>query len=162
MTSTPPAGPNAQQLRPLLDAALSRRSRMGHIALLIGSAAMTVVVSSLWLTEPVLPTRTAAAFAALIVIGVSWMVLSGWVLTRRRPLYGRDGVLAARMAVTFTSTFALGALALGYSTGGKAPIAAAGMGLVLVAAAVTVLVRAQRTLARLTARREALERELGS
>jgi hypothetical protein len=65
------------------------------------------------------------------------------------------------MAVTFTSTFAGGALAVGYSSGGPAPFAAAAMGVVLIAASVALLVRARRHVAHLTRRREALERELG-
>jgi Flp pilus assembly protein TadB len=64
------------------------------------------------------------------------------------------------MAVTFTSTFAIGALGAGDSSGGEAPFAAAAMGLLLVVAAVAVLVRGRRTVARLTRRRETLEREL--
>ena len=162
MTPTQIPGPKTEELRRLLAAQLSLRSRLGHVALLGGSAAMTIVVTSLWLTEPALPTRTAAAFAVMTLIGLSWMVFSGWVLTRRRPLYGRDGFVAGCMAVTFTSTFAIGALAIGYSSGGKAPFAAAAMGLVLVVAAVAVLVRARRNVARLKRRRDALERELGA
>src|SRR5919106_4219852 len=162
MTSTQVSGPTSAELRRLLDAQLSLRSRLGHVALLLGSAAMTIVVISLWLTEPALPTRTAGAFAVMTLIGLSWIVFSGWVLTRRRPLLGRDGLIAGRMAVTFTSTFAGGALAVRYSSGGEAPLAAAVMGLVMVAAAVALLVRARRTVARLTKRREALERELGA
>ena len=162
MTSTHISGPPTGELRRLLDAELSLRSRIGHVALFLASAAMTVVVTSLWLTEPALPRRAAAAFAVMTLIGVSWMVFSAWVLTRRRPLFGRDGLVAGRMAVTFASTFAGGALAVGYSNGGPAPFAAAAMGVVLMAASVAMLVRARRHVARLTRRREALERELGA
>ena len=66
------------------------------------------------------------------------------------------------MAVTFTSAFAVGSLAVGYLSGGAAPYAAFAMALVLLAVAVSALVRARRDVARLTARREALERELGT
>ena len=161
MTSTHIPGPPTVELRRLLDAQLSRRSRIGHVALLLGAAAMTVVITSLWLTEPALPLRTAAAFAVMLLIGLSWMAFSGWVLSRRRPLFGRDGLVAGRMAVIFTSTFAGGALAVGYSSGGPAPFAAAALGVVLFAASVALLVRAGRHVARLTRRRDALERELG-
>jgi hypothetical protein len=162
MTSTHISSPPTAEFRRLLDAELSLRSRIGHVVLLLAAAAMTVVVASLWLTEPALPTRTTAAFAVMTLIGLSWMAFSGWVLTRRRPLFGRDGLVAGRMAVTFTSAFAGGALAVGYSSGGAAPYAAAALGLVLVAAAGALLVQARRHVARLTTRREALERELGT
>ena len=71
MTSTNPSASTAD-LRRLMDAELSQASRLGYVALLLGSLTMTVVVSSLWLTEPVLPTRTRIAFALMIVIGLSW------------------------------------------------------------------------------------------
>jgi hypothetical protein len=83
------------------------------------------------------------------------------VLTTRRVLLGQDSVLAGRMAVVFTTTFVAGALTLGYVNGGRAPYSAAVMGLGLLAAAVALLIRARRRVVVLTARREALERELG-
>lgn len=147
-------------LRPLLDRELSRPSRLGHLLLLLASLTMTVVVASLWWTEPALPTRAAVAFAIMTAIGLSWAVFAGWVLTTRRVLLGQDSVLAGRMAVVFTTTFVAGALTLGYVNGGRAPYAAALMGLGLLAAAVALLIRAQRRVVVLTARREALEREL--
>ncbi len=160
MTSTHPSTA-PMELRRLLDRELSRPSRLGHVLLLLASLAMTVVVASLWWSEPVLPTRTAAAFAVMTLIGLSWAVFAGWVLTTRRVLLGQDGVLAGRMAVLFTTAFVIGALMVGYMNGGAAPYAAAVMGLGLLAAAIAILIRAQRRVVRLTARREALERELG-
>jgi hypothetical protein len=148
-------------IRPLLDRELSRPSRFGHAILLLASLTMTVVVASLWWSEPVLPTRTEVAFAVMTLIGLSWAIFAGWVLTTRRVLLGQDGVLAGRMAVLFTSAFVIGALIIGYMNGGAAPYAAAVMGLALLAAAIAVLIRAQRRVVRLIARREALERELG-
>jgi hypothetical protein len=148
-------------LRPLLDKELSRPSRVAHLVLLMASLTMTVVAASLWWSEPVLPARTEVAFAVMTLIGLSWAAFAGWVLTARRVLLGRDGVLAGRMAVVFTTTFVAGALTLGYTNGGVAPYAAAVMGLALLAAAVALLIRAQRRVVHLTARREALERDLG-
>jgi hypothetical protein len=148
-------------LRPLLDRELSQPSRVGHLILLLASLTMTVAVASLWWTEPALPARTEVAFAVMTLIGLSWAVFAGWVLTTRRVLLGQDSVLAGRMAVVFTTTFVAGALTLGYVNGGRAPYSAAVMGLGLLAAAVALLIRARRRVVVLTARREALERELG-
>ena len=64
------------------------------------------------------------------------------------------------MAVTFTSFFVLAALALGATTGGFGPYKAAAVGIVMLAAAVVVLVNAHRSFDRLTARRDALRREI--
>jgi hypothetical protein len=76
-----------------------------------------------------------------------------WVLTTRRVLFGRDGIVAGRLAVTFTTVFVIGAVTLGYVTDGSAARAAATMGLGLVAGSVFLLVRAHRRVARLTTRR---------
>jgi hypothetical protein len=160
MTSTHLSPPPAD-LRRLLDKELSRPSRIGYVTLLVASLTMTVVVASLWLTEPVLPARARVAFALMTVIGLSWTAFAGWVLATRRMLLGRDSVVAGRMAVTFTTTFVIGALTVGYMGGGTAPYAAGTMGLGLLAAAIALLVRAHRRVAHLTARRETLERELG-
>ena len=160
MTSTHPS-PSLADLHRLLDKELSRPSRIGYVTLLLASLTMTVVVASLWLTEPVLPTRAGVAFAVMTAIGLSWTAFAGWVLTTRRVLLGRDSVVAGRMAVTFTTTFVVGALTLGSMSGGHAPYAAATMGLGLLAGAIALLVRAHRRVTRLSARREALERELG-
>lgn len=160
MTSTH-TSPLALDLRPMLDAELSRPSRFRHVALLLASMTMTIIVTSLWLTEPALPARTQVAFGLMTVIGLSWAAFAVWVLTTRRVLLGRDGVVAGRLAVTFTTTFVAGALAVGYVNGGVAPFAAAAMGLVLLAVAAALLVRARHRVTQLTARREVLERELG-
>jgi hypothetical protein len=114
----------------------------------------------LWLTEPSLPARTRIAFAVLILIGIFWFVFAGWVLTHRRILLARHRIVAGRMAVAFTAVFLLGALAVGYTTGGAAPYAAAALGGAMLAVAVFMLLRAHRALARLTERRDTLQHEL--
>ena len=162
MTGSDSSSLSTAHLPRLLDTELSRRSRLGYVALLLVSMAMTVVVVSLWLTEPALPVRTRVAFGAMTVIGLAWMVFAGWVLTTRRVLLGRDSVVAGRLAVTFTAVFIAGALLVGYSTGGKAPLAAAATGVGLLGVAVALLVRARRRVAGLMARRDALERDLGA
>ncbi len=161
MTGTDSSALETAHLPRLLDTELSRPSRLGYVALLLVSMAMSVVVVSLWLTEPALPLRTRVAFGVMTIIGLSWVVFAGWVLTTRRVLLGRDNVVAGRLAVTFTAVFVAGALVVGYSTGGKAPFAAAAIGVGLLGAAIALLVRARRRVAALTARRDALERELG-
>ena len=161
MTGTDSSSLSTAHLPGLLDTELSRSSRLSYVTLLLVSVAMTVVVVSLWLTEPALPLRTRVAFGLMTVIGLSWMVFAGWVLTTRRVLLGRDSVVAGRLAVTFTAVFVAGALLVGYSAGSKAPFAAAAIGVELLGVAIALLVRARRRVALLTARRDALERELG-
>lgn len=152
----------AEALLGLADAELSTRARMAHVALLVGSILMTIGIVSLWITEPSLPLRTHLAFGALAAIGVSWTVFAARVLTRRRVLYARHRVVAARMALTFTAVFTLGALAIGWTNGTPAGYVAAAMGGVLLAVAAALLVRARRKLASLMDRRRDLEKEMAS
>lgn len=159
--NTPPSPMSAAALRRLADVELSLRSRLGYVALLLAALIMTAVVGALWITEPALALRAQVAFAVMIVIGSSWVAFALWVLTSRRVLLARHSIVAGRMAVTFSAVFVIGSLAVGYTAGGAAPFAAAAMGIVMVAAAVALLIRAHRTFARLTERRQALERELG-
>jgi hypothetical protein len=145
----------------LANAELSMPSRLGHVVLLIAAAMMTTVVGSLWITEPALPVRTQVGFTVMVLIGLSWVAFALWVLSRRRPLFARHRIIAGRMAVVFTSLFVIGAVAVAYTRGGRAAYAAGGVGMVMLAAAVVLLVRAERMFLRLTERREDLERELG-
>lgn len=144
----------------LINKELSTAARVGHVALLLGAAAMSAAVGSLWATEPALPLRTQLAFGVMTLIGVAWVTYAAWVLTTRRVLLGRHRVIAGRMAVTFTGVFVLGGLAAAVTSGHPAGYAAAASGAVMQAVAVFQLVRAQREVARLTARRAEIERTL--
>jgi hypothetical protein len=151
---------NADEIRRLAERALSLRSRLGYVALLLAAMAMTAVIVSLWLTEPLLPWRTRVAFGAMTVIGLSWTGFALWVLTHRLPLLAPHGIVAGRMAVTFTGSFILGSLLVGWQTGGPAPYVAAALGIAMLTAAVMVLRRAHRRLAELTERRRVLEQDI--
>jgi hypothetical protein len=153
--------PPPEALRRLLDGELSLYSRLGYVALLLVAAMMTALVTILWVTEPALPVRTQAGFAVMILIGLSWMGFSAWVLKHRRPLLAGHSIVASRMAVVFTSLFVIGALAVGQTSGGAAAYPAALTGVVMLGVAIVLLVRARHTFARLMERRATLERELG-
>lgn len=159
--STREAAGAAPALKTLIDTERSLRSRLAHVALLTGSLMMTAVVASLWATEPALPARTRWAFAAMVGIGLVWAAFAAWVLGTRRVLLGRDSVIAGRMAVTFSSLFALGSAAAAATTGGPAAYGVLATGVVMLAVAVALLLRARRRVERLTARRQELERRLG-
>lgn len=141
----------------LLDSQLSLRSRLGYVALLLAAAMMTTVVASLWITEPSLPARTQIAFAVMTAIGVSWVLFAIWILRHRRPLFAPHRIVAGRMAVTFTSLFVIGAIAVR----GPASYLAAVVGALMLMVAIAILLRAHREFARLAARRAELARELG-
>jgi hypothetical protein len=77
-------------------------SRLIYAALLTVSVIVGAGVASLLLTEPALPRRTQWAFAAIVLMAASWAAYATWVLMRRRVLFGRQRVTAARMACAFT------------------------------------------------------------
>ncbi len=157
-----PQDESLMSIHELVKGETSMKRRMGYVALLLAAAAMTTVTVALWATEPALPLRTHIAFGAMSVIGLSWIALAGWALTTRRVLFARDRVIAGRMAVTFTSVFALGALAMLIATGSAAAAGAFGTGVVMLLAAVVVLQQALRHFTALSTRRSELEREIGA
>ena len=147
-----------QKVQALAGAELSLKARLGYVGLLLISAALTTVVVSLWFTESALPLRTQLAFAAMSLIGVSWMALATWTLRARRPLFARDRVIAGGMAVTFSSLFVAGSTAAVFMTGGAAAYGALATAVAMLVAAIATLVGARRRFAALSLRRAELER----
>ncbi|MGW1208286.1 transmembrane transport protein [Streptomyces sp. NPDC002499] len=93
-----------RELERALAAEVSLRARMRHACVGLAGGCGAALIAVLWATEPhPLPARTQAAFAALIAVGLAWAAFAGWVLSRRRPLYARDRILGARLALTVTS-----------------------------------------------------------
>ena len=155
--------PSATSVEALIAAELSAPSRTRYLLLLLMSLISSSVVASLLLAEVALPLRTRVAFVLVLMIGLCWAVFAGWVLTRRRVLLARHRVFAARMAVAFTSLYTLGAFVVGYWTPvGRYWLAAAGSGAIMLAAAIALLIRAQRRVTALDRRRLDLEQQLGA
>lgn len=147
-------------LHALTHKALSPRARFGHVLLLLAATAMAIVLFALLATEPDLPMRTTAAFAAMLGIAAAWMIYSGWVLMNRNTLLINHRVIAGTMAVTFSALFTAGALAVGFAGGADAAFLAAGLGTGFTAVSTWLLARARADRARLLARRDALLREV--
>ncbi|SFC71432.1 transmembrane transport protein [Streptomyces aidingensis] len=94
------AAPERLRLERVLAREISLRSRLRYVAVGLAGFCGALFLALLWATEPEpLPARTGAAFAGLIAIGLGWAGLAGWVLSRRRPLFAADRVLAARLAL---------------------------------------------------------------
>ncbi len=96
---------------------LSFRSRAGHLALLLAAGGMGAVIAALLLTEPALPQRALTAFLVLLAISLAWVSYAGWVLAARRTMLANHRVVAGRIAVTATTVFTTGAIALGVTAG---------------------------------------------
>lgn len=153
--------PSTTEMQRLITTELSLPSRLGYTLLLLSSLAAAGVTGALLLTEPGLPLRTQVAFAVMTAIGLSWAAFAVWVLTRRRVLLAGHRIVAGRMAVGFTALFTAAAWGLGQWGGmGRTGYAAAGVGVVMLAAAIAILVHARRRFAELSLRRDALERRL--
>jgi pimeloyl-ACP methyl ester carboxylesterase len=153
--------PSAAEIRTLLATERGRVSGPKHVALLLASLGATGLIIALLISEPALPTRTRVAFGLMTVVGVSWSAFAAWVLARRGALFGREQVVAARLAVTFSTLFTLGGWVLGQTgSTGRTWQGAMGVGIAMTVVAIGLLLRARRRFAELSRRRAALERTL--
>lgn len=144
-----------------LDRELSRPERIRYVGLLVVSFAVSSLVATLWATEPSLPLRTHVAFGGLVLLGLSWAAVAGFILTRRRPLYAGDRVLATGMAVAATVVIGGATTALAVVRGSTKALAfAVALGLLTILTALVLHVRARKRCAVLLAERRRLERVL--
>jgi hypothetical protein len=144
---------SVEEMKERVRAEVSMPSRLGHTALMVAGLGMAALSTSLLLTEPALPGRAQAAFVTMTLAGVAWAAFAGWVLARRRVLFGRQQIVAARLAVAITVVFVAGSIAIRERTGSGAVITAAAM----CAAAIAMLWHAHRRVALLSERRRVLE-----
>lgn len=148
----------AAELHAQIRGTLSLPARMGYLALLLVSLTVTALVGALWATEPELPPRTHAAFGVLVLVGATWAAVAGYILTRRRPLFATDRVLATATAVAATVVVGTGTTVLSLLRGGiGAGLGAAALATVTVGLAAVLHVRARRLRSALIARRRQLE-----
>ncbi|MGW2325269.1 transmembrane transport protein [Streptomyces sp. NPDC001700] len=150
-----------EELARALAAEVSLGSRMRHVAVGLAGGCAAALIAVLWATEPhPLPARTQAAFAGLIAIGLAWAAFAGWVLSRRRPLYARDRVLGARLALVVTVVTGVAGTALAAARAAPAEaLATALAGVALVGVAGLVLARARSRRRELLRLRDALRHE---
>lgn len=111
-------GPGTEEVLAVLDRDLSRSERLRYLAVGLASFVVTAVTGSLWATETSLPLRTHLAFGGIVVLGAAWMAMVTYVLTRRRPLYAADRVLATGLALGVTSVVGIATTVLAWSRGG--------------------------------------------
>ena len=121
-----------------------------YAALGLAGLAVAVLVGTPWATDPALPVRTHVAFGGIVAMGLGWAAFAAWALTRA-PLFARDRVVAATLALGFSGVTAVGLAVTAKATG-------VAVGLVLVAAAGLLLVNARRARADLLRRKEELEK----
>jgi hypothetical protein len=152
MTETPGYGPDH------LVRGLTLPRRVGYVLAGLGGLSAALLISTLWVTEPAeLPARTQAAFAAMILIGVGWVVVAAVALTRG-PLFAIDRVVAAGLAVTCSALLMVGMVVIALTrASGTGAVAAGSLGLTMIAVASVMLVRARTYRAALVVRLRELE-----
>lgn len=111
---------------------LSLRARIRYLIQLFGSGTVAALTAFLWWTENGLPVRTQIGFAAVVVIGLAWVVVAGRALVTRGRLFAVDKVIAGWIALGFAVLLGVGVAVMGKPLLGAIPVAAA----------VAVLVRA--------------------
>lgn len=159
--------PSAAEVKQSLATVMAKPSRPGHLALLLFSLCGAGVAVALLATEPALPLRTKAALSMLALIGLAWVTFACWTLLRGGALLGWHSVVAARMAVGFSTVFALGVVALGLTQElpgqSRRPwYAAMSTGLLMIAISALMLRRSQSRFRELSNRRAMLEQKLKS
>jgi hypothetical protein len=145
-----------EQVQGFVRGELSRRARGAHAALLVASLAMATIVTSVWVTEPALPTRTHVAFLFVVVIAAAWATHAIWVLTRRAVLLVPHQVQAARLAMVCCLAFVTGCVTAWATVGGAASVMALVTSLVMFSLAVLNMRRARARHAALLQRRREL------
>lgn len=146
-----------------LDGELARRDRIRYVLVLLASLTVTSLVGTLWATEPDLPLRTHLAFGGLVTLGLGWMAVTGYVLSRRRPLYAADRVLATGMAVVATSVVGAGSTTIAVLRAGALTSVTVGAAATTLAGAAVVLhLRARAWRRTLLDRRRELEHALAA
>jgi len=149
--------PGVTAERILRGASLNRR--VGYLVAGMGGLAAATLVGVLWATEPApLPVRTQLAFAVFIVVGLAWAGFAVWALARR-PLFALDRIVAAMLALIFSTLTTAGAVALAVTRDSAvALVGAAGLGLGLTTLSAVILIRAGAHRRALIARLRELER----
>ncbi|WP_433220603.1 hypothetical protein ACQP00_18290 [Dactylosporangium sp. CS-047395] len=106
-----------------LSGRLSLARRLAVVGVLLAGGAVSLLVGLLWATEPGMPVRTQVAFAGIVAMGLAWVAYATWVLTRRRPLFALDRVVAAWLGLAATVATAvpvalIAATPLAFAVGG--------------------------------------------
>ncbi|MFG1682630.1 hypothetical protein ACGFNP_20860 [Nonomuraea sp. NPDC049269] len=147
---------SAEQMIERLSGALSPWRRLRGVAALVAGLAGAVFVVLLWATEPgPLPGRTQLAFAMFTLFCLAWAGYGSWAITRRAALFALDRVIAAWLALA--ASIATTALTMTLAAQrGSGLLPAVGVGVVFIAVAAVLAVRAHAGRAALLRRKREL------
>ena len=108
------------------------RARVRLLVQAFGGGTVAAMVGALWVTEDALPMQTQVGFAAVVVVGIGWVVVAVRALWKQGRLFAIDRVVAGWLGLGFAVVLAVGLVLMGLST--VAGIVVAGAGVVLVRA----------------------------
>lgn len=127
--------------------------------ILLLASVVVAVLLSLWVTEPKpLPTRLHVAFGAMACIGLGWIGVLTWILTRRNCPTVLDRLATAWMATAACSESLVVSMSIALVRNDiKAAIAAGRTGVVLLSSVLLLLSKAYSLRATLRARLKELQ-----
>lgn len=159
MNSNDFATPSPDSILALVHGELSSGKRWAYRLILLAASVGVAALASLWSTEAgPLPLRLHVAFAALTVIGVGWVGVLTWILTRRNCPTALDRLATAWMATIACSLFLIVSLAIAAARGevgaalslGLLGLGLLGFAVVMLRAAYAQRARLRRELAKCT------------
>jgi len=143
-----------ESLSRITDRQLAGTEKYGHLVLTAIGAFFAVGLGKVLLEMPGLPHHVPLTLLVMVVIGVAWTTSTIFVLLRRPVLAERE-IALGRVSVVFSVLFSLDSVLARYLAGGKFELPM--FGLLLLAIATALLLRAharQRSLKALKARLE--------
>jgi len=149
-----------QALSRLTDREFALNEKYGHLVLTLIGAIFALGLGIDLLEHRWLPRATELWMLAMVALGVAWTIASVLVLAKRRPLFSSREVALGRISLAFTVLLSLASMGARYSAAQQ--LSVPWFGLLLVAIATALLVRAHLRRASLTALRKRLENELGA
>jgi hypothetical protein len=151
--------PSADKVMALVHGELSSARRWFYRGVLVAASIGVAVILSLWMTEPrPLPPQLHVAFAGLTLIGVSWIVVLAWILTRRYCPTALDRIVTGWVATGACTLFLVTAMVIADMRNrvGETKWVAI-VGVFLLSVAIGMLWRAYAERTRLRARLEGLK-----
>ena len=98
--------PSTDSVLALVRGELSSARRWWYRVILLVTSVWVAAILSLWVTEPgPLPPRLHVAFAAVIIVGLGWIGVLLWILTRRRCPTAFDRLATSWMATIACCVF---------------------------------------------------------
>jgi uncharacterized membrane protein len=146
-----------QSLSRITDRQLAGTEKYAHLVLTAIGAIFAVALGAMLLEMPKLPNHVSLTVLLMVAIGVAWTTSTVFVLMRRPVLAARDSALG-RVSVVFTLLFSLDSLLARYLASGKWELPV--WGLLLLAIASALLLRAHARQGKLKALKARLEAEL--